>query len=214
MEMQTRTCNIDLEVEILATRWQRISMKINGEQHEHVVSAAVSDMFGDLVDVMYEMYIEANDDSRASRVKYLNDNEKKPFTITGITACLDWDNEGEITSWRFARQLYTEEILLQIEVDYDYGERICRYTVPYFDMCYAVAKAATAVLRQTGVIGYHYLGEIDSIDIHHLLYIKHLGIFKKPISLSPMLGHLDDRYTSGDKVTSFADEIDLLLFEM
>ena len=56
MELKKRNCNVDVEVEILAKRWQRISMTINGERHEHVASAAVSNMFGDLVDVLYELY--------------------------------------------------------------------------------------------------------------------------------------------------------------
>ena len=213
MELKKRNWNVDVEVEILAKRWQRISMTINGERHEHVASAAVSNMFGDLVDVLYELYIEANDDSRPRWVKYLSENEETHI-ITGVTAQLDWDNEGEITSWRFSRQLYTEEKMLQLEVDYDYGERVCKYSAPFFDMCYAVARAATEVLKKTGVIGYHFLGETDRIDIHHLLYIKHLGLFREPIPYYPFDGHENDRYTSGDKVTSFADEMNLLQFEM
>lgn len=213
MELKKRNCNIDVEVEILEKRWQRISMTINGERHEHVASAAVGNMFGNLVDMLYELYIEANDDSRPTRVKYISE-KYDTHIITGIIAELDWDNEGDITSWRFSRQLYTEEKTLQIEVDYDYGERVCKYTVPFFDMCYAVARAATEVLKKTGIIGYHFLGETDRIDIFHLLYIKHLGLFGEPIPYYPMDGHENDRYTSGDKVTSFADEMNLLQFEM
>jgi hypothetical protein len=40
------------------------------------------------------------------------------------------------------------------------------------DLCYAVAKACTDVLKQYGVYGYKYTTELDTFDFHKLLFIK------------------------------------------
>ena len=208
MELQKRNCDIDFNVEVLGERWQTISLTINGDKHEHLVSVAISDTLGDLVDIMFSLFIESNDGFQNRKVQCVYDNEERS-PITGLTAELDWDNEGEVMTWRFSRRLYTEEKMLHLEVDYDFGEKVFSYTVPFFDMCYAVARAVTAVLKKTGIIGYRYISEYDRINIDHFLYIKHLGIFRKHISYYQMTGG-----DIGDYVTSLTDEIDLLQFDM
>ena len=216
MELKRRNCGIDFKVSILTQRWQLYTITINGEKHENRVSATVSSMLGDLIDALYEMYIESHDNSRPRVAEYLCQDTSWSNRITAITASISWDNEGEALWWRLTRQLYEDMIMLDIELESDFEdeEKRYHYRVPFFDMCYAVAKAATQVLKQTGVIGYHYLGETDAIDIHHFLYIKHLGIFEKPISLIPVSFDPDSNYSSSDKITSLAEEIALFQFEM
>ncbi len=216
MELKKRNCGIDFQISILTQRWQRYSITINGDRHENMVSAAVSSMLGDMIDALYEMYPEAHDDSRPRVAKYLCQDPSWSNKITAITASISWDNEGEALWWRLTRQLYEEKIMLDIELESDFEDedKTYHYRVPFFDMCYAVAKAATLVLKQTGVIGYHYLGETDAIDIHHFLYIKHLGILETPIPMFPVNFDPNSQYPSGDKITSLADEIALLQFEM
>ncbi len=216
MELKRRNCGIDFRVSILTQRWQQYSITINGHKHENMVSAAVSNMLGDMINALYEMYPEAHDDSRPRIAEYLCQDPSWSNRITAITASISWDNEGEALWWRLTRQLYEEKIILDIELksDFDDEDKSYHYQVPFFDMCYAVAKAATLVLKQTGVIGYHYLGETDAIDIHHFLYIKYLGVFEKPIPLIPINYNPESKYSSGDRITSLEDEIALLQFEM
>lgn len=216
MQMKKRNCEIDFNVSFAAQRWQHFEFTINGDKHEFTCSAAVSEMLGDFIDVLYELYIESNDEARATKVEYMHDNPDSN-TINGIAADFTWDNEGDVLNWKISRRLYEPEIMLDIQLNYDsfdFGEKSYQYRIPYFDLCYAVAKATTALLKQTGIIGYHFLGEWDSIDIHHFLYVKHLGIFRKPIPYSPFPHEEFDPYTASDKKTSFLDEMKLLAFEM
>ena len=213
MELKKRDCNIDFHVEFATKRWQHFEFTINGDKHEFTCSAAVGKMLGDFIDVLYELYIESNDEARATKVKYLHDDPDS-HTINGIAADFDWDYEGDVLNWKISRRLYEPEIMLDIRLDYDFGEKIFQYRIPYFDLCYAVAKATTALLKQTGIIGYHFLGEWDSIDIHHFLYVKHLGLFREPIPYIPFPHEEFDPYTAGDKTTSFSDEMELLAFDM
>ena len=213
MNLHKRECRVDMSSSIPAWGWQQYSLSINGEKHTHGVSSAVSSMLGDMIDVLYEMYLESNDFSHASRVRYLHDDPDSPV-ITGVTGSFSWDNEGETIDWTLSRRLYTDEILLDIEADYNCGEKLYQYQVPFFDMCYAVAKAASAVISETGILGYHFLSERDKIDIHHLLYIKYLGIFRRPFPYSDYLpedGHMN---SLRGKNSLFADEIELLRFEL
>ncbi len=214
MKPKKRDCCVDMSAEVLTQRWQRYTLTINGDQHSLLISSAVSEMLGAMVDVLYELFLEANDDSRAERVKYLEDDPASRITITGATGSFSWDNEGDTIAWTFTRQLYEKPIMLDIEVDYDCGEKVYQYRVPFFDMCYAVAKAATSVIAQAGILGYHFMSEIDKIDIHHLLYIKHLGIFEEPYPFTPAGHDPGDRYSAGDKISVLSDEIELLRFEL
>ncbi len=81
-------------------------------------------------------------------------------------------------------------------------------------MGYAVAKSATSVIFQAGILGYHFMSEIDKIDIHHLLYIKHLGIFEEPYPFTSACNDTSDRYSAGDRISVLSDEIELLRFEL
>lgn len=213
MNLHQRECCVDMSATIPVLGRQLYSLTINGEKHTHGVSSAVSDMLGDMIDVLYEMYLESNDCSHASRVRYLHDDPDS-IVITGVTGSFSWDNEGETIDWTLSRRLYTDDNLLDIQADYNYGEKIYQYRVQFFDMCYAVAKAATAVISETGIPGYHYLSERDEIDIHHLLYIKYLGIFRRPFPFSDVLPDAGQVNSPRDKNSLFSDEIELLRFEL
>lgn len=96
---------------------------------------------------------------------------------------------------------------LHIEIR-NYGKILKNYTVKTKDFCYAIAKACTEVLKEYGFYGYRYSTEHDYFKLHQLLYIK-----------SVALGNFEARKTfavDGEliKRTSFADEIELLTFDM
>ncbi|MBQ6266260.1 MAG: hypothetical protein IJK64_00650 [Clostridia bacterium] len=65
------------------------------------------------------------------------------------------------------------------------------------------------VLKEYGFAGFHYATESDQIDLVCFLNVKHLGIFKRPLSPT-----FEDRRNDRDKPVSLQDEIELLAFEM
>lgn len=114
-------------------------------------------MLGDFIDVLYELYMESNDEARTRKMKYLHDDPSSNI-ITGIIAEIDWDNEGDELHWKIERRLYEPKIMLDIRLNYDFDieKKEFNYTVSYFDLCFAIAKATTLLLKQTGLIGYHF----------------------------------------------------------
>lgn len=217
MEMEKRKCSIEMEVGIGLQGQQSLCLTIGGDRYEiHGRPVlAIGDYFGDWLDLVYELYIESRDDcDYERRVKCIEGNIEGQHAIIGLTGEVEWEDRKDSIVWRFERELYTENNMVQIEANYNFGERITKYTVPYFDLCYATAKAATVILKKTGIIGYHFLSETDKIDIHHLLYIKYLGIFQRPPVYPSDVGYDDERYPDKDMVLSLNDEIRLLQFEL
>lgn len=122
-----------------------------------------------------------------------------------------WDCEGDEVELRFSRKLpenldwETDEITFEI---YRYDDLLVSDTVRSVDLCYAVAKACTEVLKTYGFYGYRYSTMLDCFNIFKLLYIK-----------SVALGNFETRElhrvdSSGALATDFEKEIELLLFDM
>ena len=217
MDLQKRNCCIDMKVGTGMQGQQSLYLTIGDDRYEiHGGPVLViGDNFGNWLDLVYELYIESCDDCQHERrVKCIQGIKDGRSAIIGLTGEIDWEDRKDSIVWKFERELYTEDIMVQIEANCNFGKRIKKYTVPYFDLCYATAKAATAILKKTGIIGYHFLGETDKINIHHLLYVKYLGIFQKPPVYPSTLGYDYERYPDKDKVLTLNDEIRLLQFEM
>ena len=51
-----------------------------------------------------------------------------------------------------------------------------RYEYKYRDLCYAVAKAMTHVMKDYGFYGYHYSTSDNGIEIHQLLFLKAVAL--------------------------------------
>ncbi len=206
MKLQKRKCDILFEATCPMDGWQSFDFVICGDKHQFQASGAVSCLMGDLLNVLCDMYIETKDCCDCDRAKAVCDNQLMPFRITGMEATMSWDDEGNGLYWYFYRKIDDKNNMLTIKLNYD-SKKEFRYEVPYFEFCYAVAKAATKVIKQTGFIGFHYSAEHGGgVDIRHLLQVKHLGIFKKPYPLI-----LDSEYEGKELLK---DEIELLMFDM
>ncbi len=95
-------------------------------------------------------------------------------------------------------------------VDFDfYGETYKTFHLNFKDLCYAVAKACTEILKEYGFFGYRYSTEYDWFKIYQLLFIKAYALdnmeSRKLIAT--------DSYKQCFK-TDFEKEMELLLFDM
>lgn len=84
-----------------------------------------------------------------------------------------------------------------------------RFEIAYEDLCYAVAKACTELLKFHGVMGYHFSMEHGDINIRYLLYVKAIALGHPELC---QLTH-DKRYYGGFR-SNFDDELRLLYFDM
>ena len=103
-----------------------------------------------------------------------------------------------------------ENFPLEITIDrWDIDEtKQYKFTVMYRDLCYAVAKCFTDVLKEHGFMGYHYGTYTDDINIRELLIIKAyaLGILSNLTSVDK-----DPEYRYD---FAYEEELQLLKMEM
>ncbi len=210
MNLQKRESSVDLIFKN-TDYWEGFEFTFCGEKHKFVSSLLVGDSLGHIIDELYYMCIEIIDESHNGfPLKTAHNNPDDTNQITDLYAYLRFDPEGEDTYLSLHRDIYkNNDFSIDVDIEY-FNEEKFRYKVSYFDLCYATAKAATKVIKERGFTGFHYDTESDRIDIHHFLNVKHLGIFKKP--LSPY--HDKDYHTKHTETASLEDEIELLMFDM
>lgn len=214
MELRKRTTAPDCRIEALAGEGivpggETFSFTFDGETHRFYASAGVgSDLLGDLVECLYKLYIafEHTFDDDGRRLDYDHNDPAMPHRITGVGACLDFDPAGPPNVFLHLHRELTDdpEIMLDVSVEYLYKKRF-DYHVSYYDLCYVVAREVTKLLKEFGFIGLRFQSEIDCVDLHHLLNVKHLGMCKQP--LSPACGVQFRKHT-------LAEELELLCFDL
>ena len=86
---------------------------------------------------------------------------------------------------------------------------IYHYEVPYRDLCYAVAKACTEMLKEYGFYGYHHSTYVQDMNVRYLLFIKSIALDNFEARQLTYYKEKDHGETS-----DFIKEMDLLLFDM
>ena len=208
-ELKKRDCDIEIKLTPSGTQFLRFEMDIQGDHLDFLPASTMGDQFGAVVSALYTLFHEKEDmhEEWRSREHISNDNH----VIHTIVTKVDWDNEGDVVEIVMSRKCTVdidyENDLIDIEIN-NYDVVLKQYTVKTKDLCYAVAKACTEVLKEYGIYGYRYSTEQDYFKIHQLLYIKSFA-----------LGNFEARELISEendwvKKTSFEKEIELLLFDM
>ena len=208
-ELKKRDCDIKIKLTPSGTQFLHFEMDIQGDHLDFLPASTMGDQFGAIVSALYTLFHENDDDHNEwnPREHISNDNH----VIHTIVTKVDWDNEGDVVEVVMSRNCTVdidyENDLIDIEVK-NYDEILKQYTVKTKDLCYAVAKVCTEVLKEYGIYGYRYSTEQDYFKLHHLLYIKSFA-----------LGNFEARELISEennwvKKTSFEKEMELLLFDM
>ena len=181
---EKRDCPITIELSLYRTPEgsQNCRFTINGDHHSFWISYANGiHMFGKLLDDIYGLCIEVDDPTIDRRIKYeANENH----TITRISTETAWDGEGTMLVWTMIRELYgNEQNTVNIHINNNFGEAEYDYQVKLEDVCYAIAKAITDVLKQVGICGYHFHSIDDSIDMVRFLIVKEIALSGNKTSL-------------------------------
>lgn len=208
-ELKKRDCDIKIKLTPSGTQFLHFEMDIQGDHLDFLPASTMGDQFGAIVSALYTLFHEKEDmhNEWNPREHISNDNH----VIHTIVTKVDWDNEGDVVEIVMSRKCTVdidyENDLIDIEIN-NYDEVLKQYTVKTKDLCYAVAKACTEVLKEYGIYGYRYSTEQDYFKLHQLLYIKSFA-----------LGNFEARELISEendwvKKTSFKKEIELLLFDM
>lgn len=208
--LKKRYCDININVRPLGCKFVLFEMMVGKEKFEFMPSSAVaSHQFGALVSAIYSLFFEGDDyhEEWNKNLDIVDENNVIQFFRSKVL----WDNEGDTVDILFTRKADVEidydndEIIMEI---YNYDDLLKKYILKTKDLCYAVAKAFTEVIKKYGFYGYRYSTENDFFIIHQLLYIKSFA-----------LGNFEARERvkcDSDFVykTDIEKEIELLLFDM
>ncbi len=229
MEWQKRDCPIKMEVVAYGAGWEDITLDICGKHHWWSVSGCSGDGFGALVESLYALYPYQTYDqaeehwlSECDEYVAVNnghdvtyrpreDNDSAYVSLPKSAAFL-WDLEGRNVNWKITRESgYSKDFKLTIEIkegDEDESS-MSRYEVLYSDLCYAVGKALTDVVKKHGFAGFHTSVWECDINIRHLCFLKACGM-GKPDVLQPV----ESNEKGAGAISSFIDELELLIFDM
>ena len=209
-ELKKRDCDIRIKLTPSGAQYLHFEMDIQGDHLEFLPASTIGDQFGAIISALYTLFHEKDDGHEEWRHReYLSDEKHVVHTV--VTK-VEWDNEGDVIEIIMSRKCEVdidyENDLINIELR-NYDELLKKYTVKTKDLCYAVAKACTEVLKEYGFYGYRYSTEHDYFKIHQLLYIKSFALsnFDARVLRSKDKNEWAER-------TSFEKEIELLLFDM
>ena len=204
-ELKKRDCDISIRLTPCNSQYLHVEMDIQGEHLEYFPASTMGEQLGAVVSAIYTLFQEKNDNHEEWKpIEYiLNENDGIYTAVTKV----DWDNEGNVIELIFSRKcdvnIDYENDLIDIEIK-NYDKTLRTYTVKSKDLCYALAKACTEVLKEYGFYGYSYSTRKDYFKIHQLLYIKSFAL------LSFEARSIDEN----DGKASFEREIELLTFDM
>lgn len=209
-ELKKRDCGIKIKLIPSGAQFLHFEMDIQGEHLEFLPASTMGEQFGAVVSALYTLFYENDDGHEEWRPRdYLSD--EKHVIHTAVTK-VEWDNEGDvieiILSRKYEVDIDYENDLIEIELK-NYDKLLRKYTVKTKDLCYAVAKACTEVLKEYGFYGYRYSTEHDYFKLHQLLYIKSFGLLN--FEARELISENENDW---EKRTSFEKEIELLLFDM
>lgn len=209
-QLKKRECDIKIKLIPVGARYLYFEMDIQGDHLEFSPSSAVGVQFGAVLSALYTLFHEDDDGHDEWRPReYLSDSN---HVIHSTVTRVEWDNEGDVVEIVLSRDVNVdadfESDIMQIEIK-NYDKSLKHYTVKTKDLCYAVAKACTEVLKEYGFYGYRYSTEYDYFNIHQLLYIKALAL-----SNFEARELTDDGNFQFAKKSSFEKEIELLLFDL
>ena len=207
---------------------------IGEDHHEFLASSVMGGQFAYFLKAIYCLYEEKGDPHRGfgREVKVWWNFPTEQDTLrkgeSRVNTEFTWDEEGFVIWFRFSRirkesleDDYPEEDKVFVEIRFSRHRKGQMYTyiVEGRDLCYAVAKAVTDVLKKTGIHGYYRstgdscdVCQGDIIDPEHLLFIKAyaLGAMEARV-LTPIYPDID---WDDSEASPIEKEIELLLFEM
>ncbi len=235
MNWEKRDCPIKMKLVPYGAGWEDVIIDIQGDHHYYAVSGCLGNGFGGLVESLYVLYPHQNHHQLEERYlsktadfigdfkdgKFVNLRPKPPdyrgaYYSVPVQAEFLWDEEGHGVSWTLTRpENEDRDFPLSVRLDEwkscgsNKITKSYNYTVAYSDLCYAVGKALTEAMKSHGFTGFYESVWGNDINVRHLCFLKACGM-GNPDFFKPKRGK---EKGEGD-ISSFKDEIELLLFDM
>ena len=224
LKLEKRECDIKVKVTPVGGDFQQIKFKIGEDFHEFWPSAIMNMQFSQLIAAIYYLYNDCHEvqvwysDKRMFSHDY--DSVSKRHILSSRVL---WDEEGRFDDIRFTRKrkhyglpITQEDDVIEIDIIYHGGKY--HYEVFGRDLCYAISKAATEVLKKYGFYGYiasstsqHGYGE--EFSINELLFLKAHALGSMEVR-KLVTAWRDPKGWKNAEVSSFEKEMELLMFDM
>jgi hypothetical protein len=228
MNLQKRDCPLEIELIPQGAGWTYLYLTTGGERLFFKISNVMEDQFSDLVRILYFFTPKQDEpgfgnddidyqphayDIKTGKVTAFLDDESPRGVCIDIPcrAQFTWDEEPSFSRWVLEREPDDNpDFVVKVHIEHHRHDGLHEYDFQfhYKDLCYAVAKAYTKVLREFGFWGYHVSTYHESICVHHLLFLKAVALDCLEIrNWTP--------HPSGHgEVTRIEDELELLMFDM
>lgn len=176
---------VSMQIESLSQGWLHWTVVFGDDTHEFLTAATVSAMLGRFIDSLYSLYLEFDValDNCLRTSEYAEavcDDPADPHRVTGMKTSFTWDNEGDTIEWKLFRRLSHPENgcadAVSVDLSYTCGEKSFHYEVTFLDLCYALTKAATVLLKELGLSGYRKMSDGDRLDLTAFLRLKRLAL--------------------------------------
>ena len=234
MNLQKRECTIEIRVLPRGAGWTDIEWFVPSFMSEPLllIASDVSNLFGDFVSSLYHLHPNRPQSGRGFSLiehkyfeydlgtgelgKMYSEDELKPsgpYVTIPYKAGFHWFEEPGGSHWILTREP-TENTDFTVDLDLVLDRRRndgdihieYSYKFEYWDLCYAVAKAMTDVIKEFGIFGYYH-STGDEISLYQLLFIKSIAL--DCIEASKLENR--EKYCWA---TDFDKEMELLLFRM
>ncbi len=208
MTLQKRDCPIKIRAYPTGSQFSCVEFDIHADHFRFAPSAALGCHFGDFAKALYALYCEEFDPHNEWNSCHSEAGENGG--IEAMVSKVEWDNEGELLYITMRRSWLpdAEDIIeLKLETELVMPPFQKTYRVAGRDLCYAVGKCCTELLKKYGVYGYHTAAEGDLLPLHQVLFLKAHGLQVQ----EPRMLRAVDPFVTG---TDFEKEVELLRFDM
>lgn len=218
LKLNKRETSVRIKLTPLDGDYLRVHWKIGGDDHYLYPSVVMGGQFSDFLDALYFLYDE--DHQNIIRDKRRFQTEYSPDYHAGLRrALVHWDEEGRMIDISLTRRVFdaktaSDELLIELK----YHAGIYTYTLPGWELCYAVGRACTAALKKYGFFGYTYYSGMqyygDFFDVNKLLFVKAYALEAMELRKLQLLWENPRRRWMRCGASSFEQELELLLFDM
>lgn len=233
MILKKRNCRINMSLIPYGAGWTNLSLDMDGEKLNFILSNVMNSEFEDLMRVLYHLHPNNGDYEYAEHlIEYkvgLCEATANGYRVTKVVDSLSdgpgcgvyqnipwkgeftWDEEGAYSHWTIEREPSEKEDF-QIKITIE----ICRenkskhtFVAEYKDFCYAVADAYTKMLKRYGFWGYHYSTYCSDIHLRYFLFLKSVAL--NCFDARQLMHYNDEEQGSASNLEK---ELELLLFDM
>ena len=230
LNLKKRECNIKMRLVPYGGGWTHVYVSFDDSEEFFFISGFGVDNLQTLLRALYFLYpdnndneysehfmeykygIIGNDDGVITKVVDIEDSHGKgAYCPIPWKTQFAWTDDINSVTWYIERTPDTStdfDITIKIDDNESDESKHYEYTVPYKDMCYAVADACTKAIIKHGFRGYHASTYSEDMNIRYLLFIKSIA-----------LGNMDalnmypEKKGEGPK-SDLMKELELLLFDM